>query len=184
MTKVSVQIDELKFINEFFDGEMCLCGGIADFIYTSYANIADIDILVSRISFMKSMGIESLTNNSTLVKYGFDITYISDSFFSELAPSRYFYGGNYKEYPIDIFIVDQLIDTVFLPEYNTKKYGIKVTSPHDRISKLKNTLNAKINDNVSQSSIKWLNKKQKQAKIKLELYRKKYPEIYNDLFYI
>jgi hypothetical protein len=184
MKKLSLQINELKFINEFFDGEICLCGGVADFIYTGYDDISDIDILVSRISFMNSMGIESLTNNAVLVRYGFNITYVPDSFFSELTPARYFYGGNYKEYPIDIFIVDQLTDTVFLPENNTKKYGIKITSPNDRISKLINTLNTTIDNRTPQSSRKWLSKKQKQAKTKLELYKKKYPEIYNALFHI
>lgn len=182
MRKNPLKINELKFLNEFFDGEMCICGGIADFFYTGYDDIADIDILVSLSAFMESMEINSLIENQNIIKYNFDITHIPDSFFSDLSPSRYFYAGNYKKYPIDIFIVNQLTDTVFLPDLNTRKNGIKVTSLHDRIHKLTKTINTKIDSSIPKSSVQWVHKKQNQAKIKLKLYKKLYPDIY-DTFY-
>lgn len=175
MRKIPLQIDELKFINEFFDGEMCLCGGIADFIYTGYNDISDIDLLIKESAFMRSMGIQSMESNPVINKYNFCINRVVDSVvFRELAPHENFYAGLYKTYPIDIFIVRNLNENIFLPEYNTLKYGICIVSPYDRIHKCKNTLSAKIDSNTPKSSAKWLNKKQKQAQHKLKLYKEKY----------
>lgn len=182
MRKNQFKIDELKFLNEFFDGEMCVCGGIADFFYTGYDNITDIDILVTKSAFLSSMQLDFLDSSLTIKKYDFDIAYIKDSFFRELAPHDFFYTGNYKNFPIDIFLVIQLTSNIFLPQYNTKKYGINVASINDRIKKLTTTLNTTKNNAVPESSIRWLKKKQQQAKTKLELYKKLYPKIY-DTFY-
>ena len=176
MKKIPFQIDELKFIDEFFDGEMCLCGGMADFIYTGYSKISDIDLLVKSSAFIRSMDIVSIEEFSVIKKYDFNIERIFHSFLPDLTPHEYFYAGYYRTYPVDIFIVDDLNDTVFLPQYNTKKYGLKIVSPHDRIDKCQKTLLAK-EDNSSKSSLKWLRNKKQKSRDKLELYKKKYPDI-------
>ena len=177
MKKIAFQIDELKFINEFFDGEMCLCGGMADFIHTGYSEIADIDLLIKSSAFIRSMNIVSIEESSVIKKYNFNIERIFHSFLPDLTPHEYFYAGLYnKIYPIDIFIVDNLNDTVFLPQHNIKKYGINIVSPHDRIDKCQKTLLAK-EDNASKSSLEWLRNKKQKSRDKLKLYKKKYPEI-------
>lgn len=184
MTKLSLQINELKFINEFFDGEICLCGGIADLIYVGYEDISDIDIVVTESAFIRSMDISDIKNNPIIKKYNFDIQKIDGSFFRELTFHEYFYAGVYKKYPIDLFIVKNINESVIYKSNITKKYGIKIVSLEKRIQQCANFLFTQKNIYNSESSNKWLEKKQKQAKTKLELYQKFYPKIYNDLFYL
>ena len=184
MKKLSLQINELKFINEFFDGEICLCGGVADFIYTGYDNISDLDILIKKSAFMRSMEINSM-DCSPIIKYSFNIEKIFYSVFQELTLNEHFYAGFYKHYPIDLFIVKNIDESVMFKSQNiTKKYGINVTSVEDRMRQCGNFLSTQETSDHSESSKKWLEKKKKQAKTKLELYQKFYPKIYNDLFYI
>jgi hypothetical protein len=185
MKKLSLQINELRFINEFFDGEICLCGGIADFIYVGYDDISDIDIIVKESSFIRSMEIDYLQNNQVIKKNNFDLHQEASAFFLEQAPYRHFYGGLYKNYPIDLFVVKNIDETImFKPKNITKKYGISVTSVEDRIIQCKTFLSTQKTSDCSELFNKWLDKKKNQAKTKLELYEKFYPEIYNDLFYI
>lgn len=184
MKKLSLQINELKFINEFFDGEIFLCGGIADFIYVGYKDISDIDIIVKESSFIRNMEIDSIKNNPIIKKNNFNIQQVVGSFFRELAPHEHFYAGYYKYYPIDLFIVKNINNNLIFKFQNiTKKYGINITSIEDRIIKFLNVLSTTQTPDNSESSNKWLEKKKEQAKIKLELYKKFYPKIY-DLFLV
>lgn len=185
MKTLSIPINELKFINEFFDNEMCLCGGIADYIYVGYKDISDIDIVVTESAFMRSLDINFIQNTTIIKKYNFDIQKIEGSFFCELAPHEYFFAGVYKNYPVDLFIVKNITESVICrSKHINKKYGIKIVGLENRIQQCSNFLSAKKNTNNSESAKKWLEKKQHQAKIKLELYQKLYPKIYNDLFYL
>lgn len=185
MTKLSLQINELKFINELFDGEICLCGGVADLIYVGYEDISDIDIIVKESSFIRNMEIDSLQNNQVIKKNNFDIHQEKSAFFLEQAPYRHFYGGLYKNYPIDLFVVKNIDQSIMFKSQNiTKKYGISVTSVEDRIIQCKTFLSTQETSDFSALFKQWLDKKKKQAKTKLELYQKFYPKIYNDLFYL
>lgn len=165
MRKILLPINELRFINEFFDGEVCLCGGIADFIYIGYQDITDIDFIIQKPAFMRSMEINSIEDNLTIVKHNFNIHTVTGSFFRELAPHEYLYAGLYKHYRIDLFVVKEInSNIIFNPENTTKKYEINITSIADRILKFKNVLDATYNDINSGLSNKWLEKKNNKHK--------------------
>ena len=169
----------LEIYEHFGSENISICGGLCDYFWINYTDIADIDIIVNTNSITSFFQIPSLSGIDKIDNYGFNIKYRQYSWPVGLVlPSNKFienfYQGTYHDTKIDLFLVDNTksLDRDLIT-VDGSKFGLKsvtLDAPAQRMSILNTQLNYIITDKMEKWEKNWIKFKKIKAKQKLSVY--------------
>lgn len=164
----------MQSIVEFFGaGHVVLCGSLADFYWLGWGEVGDFDMEIAEDHLLSLFQLDEAPKKIVKNKFGI---YLSQT---KIFPR--FYRGQYHKSKLDLFLKKNPVSGEAVNGEAFNLTGtVQIDSAPVRISMLKHLL--KFTSSSYQNE--WMKKKNAEAKLKLSLYREKFPHLFKTQYAI